>query len=145
MSKKNSKKKELILGIGVSQELYDRARKKIGMSDAMIASYPSAEALKQACDGMHPKSNPDARIKEGKRSEPVKFDENRPDKFTLESVMETKFAMQNRLHFDEGNLQALLRNINRQYGEQKPVRIIKDMNLVPKKRELVTKFEIYFK
>ena len=94
---------------------------------------------------MHSKSDPDARIKEGKPPVHPKFEENMPDSFTLESVIEAKFVQKNRSQFDESNLQAFLRNINRRYGAQKPVRIVKDISFVAKKYELVTKFTIFFK
>ncbi len=161
MAKKRRKKKEvivneekLITNFGESrlqylrrenQDLYKRASKVIGMPDDMIASYPNDELLKKACDGMHSKSNPDARIKEGVVPIGVKFEENMPDEFALESVIDAKFVQINRMQFDEANLQSFLRNINRRYGAQKPVRIVKDISFVAKKYELVTTFTIYFK
>ncbi len=126
-------------------DLYNRCRKEIGMSDAMVASYSSAEALLQAANGMHPKSNVDARISEGKPPEPAKFEENMPDSFMLESVLEAKFIKTNRDHYDRGNLQAFLRRINRRYGPQEPVRIIEDKSFKVVQRELVTKYTMYFK
>ncbi len=125
--------------------LYNRCRYSVGMSDAMIASYDSAEALKQAADGMHGKSNPDARVKEGKLPEQKKFEDNMPDSFTLESILEAKFMKTNRDHYDRGVLQAYLRRINRKYGPKSPVRIVQDRSFVVVKRELVTKYTIYFK
>ena len=127
------------------EDLYKRASKKIGMTDAMIASYPDADALLKACNGMHSKSNPDARTKEGVPPVGVKFEEDRPDVMTLESILKAAFVQQNRGMFDETNLQAFLRNVNRRYGAQKPLRIVKDMSLVAKKHELVTQYMIYFK
>ncbi len=130
---------------GISAALYDRCRKEIGMSDAQIASYSSTEALLQAANGMHPKSNVDARVSEGKPPKNVVFEENMPDSFTLESVLEAKFVKTNRDHYDRGNLQAFLRRVNRRYGPQEPVRIVQDRSFKVVKRELVTKFTIYFK
>ena len=126
-------------------DLYDRARKKIGLRDDQIASYANAEALKQYCDGIHPQSNPDARIKEGAPVVHPKFADNMPDSFTLDSVQEANFVTSNREQFDQANLQSFLRNINRKYGTQKPVRIVQDTSFVVVKRELVTTFKIYFK
>jgi len=134
---------ELIAKFG--KDLYDRCRKVIGMSDAMIASYTDADALKQAANGMHPKSNVDARVKQGARPEPMKFEENMPDSFTLESILEAKFIKTNRDYYDRGNLQAFLRRINRRYGPFKPVRIVQDRSFKVVKRELVTKYTIYYK
>lgn len=131
--------------LNIPSALYTRCRKEIGMSDAQIASYSSADALLQAANGMHPKSNIDARVSEGKPPEPVKFEENMPDTYVLESVLEAKFIKTNRDHFDRGNLQACLRRINRRYGPQEPVRIVQDRSFVVVKRELVTKYTIYFK
>lgn len=115
------------------------------MSDAQIASYSSAEALRQAANGMHPRSNVDARVKEGETPEPVKFDENLPDSYVLESILEAKFIKTNRDHFDRGNLQACLRRINRRYGPQIPVRIVQNMSMVSVNRELKTTYTIYFR
>ena len=134
---------ELITKFG--KKLYERCRKKIGMTDVQIAAHPDAESLLQYANGIHPGSNADARVKEGERPEPMKFEENMPDSFTLESVLEAKFIKTNREHFDRGNLQAFLRRINRRYGPFKPVRIVTDKSFVVVKRELVTKFTIYFK
>ena len=133
------------LSVRYGEDLYKRASKKIGMTDAMIASYPDADALLKACNGMHSKSNPDARIKEGVPPVGVKFEEDRPDVMTLESILKAAFVQQNRGMFDETNLQSFLRNVNRRYGAQKPLRIVKDMSLVAVKHELVTKYTIYFK
>ncbi len=131
--------------IEIPKDLYERARKKIGLRDDQIASYPNAEALKQYCDGIHPQSNPDARIKEGAPVVHPKFADNMPDSFTLDSVQEANFVTTNREQFDRANLQSFLRNINRKYGTQKPVRIVQDTSFVVVKRELVTTFTIYFK
>ncbi len=125
-------------------ELYERCSKVIGMSDEMIKSYPDVESLKRSANGMHSKSDPDARVKEGVRPEPPKFPEMLKDVFTLESVLEAKFIKTNREHYDRGNLQQFLLLINRRYGTQKPIRIVEDKSLVPKKRELVTHYTIYF-
>jgi hypothetical protein len=127
------------------EDLYNRAKKTVGMSNAQIASYADADALLQALNGMHPKSNPDARVKEGKRPEIKVFEENMPDSFTLESVLEAKFIKTNRDHYDRGNLQSFLCRIRRRYGEVEPVRIIQDRNFKVVKRELTTTYTIYFK
>jgi len=152
MAKKKSKKvikKEVAKKKSLSQvygkDLYNRASKNIGMTDEMIASYPDAESLLKACNGMHKQSNPDARIKESVPPVGVKFKDNMLNVLTLESVLEAQFVQTNRVMFDESNLQSFLRNINRKYGTQKPLRIVKDMSLVVKSRELVTKYTIYFK
>jgi len=98
----------------------------------------------QYANGIHPKSNVDARIKEGVPPEPMKFEDNMPDSFTLESVLEAKFVKTNRDNYDRGNLQAFLRRINRRYGPAEPVRIVTDRSFKVAKRELVTKFTIYY-
>ena len=134
-----------MLGIGVSQELYDRAKKKVGLSDERISSFTDAESLKQFLDGIHPNSNPDARVTQGKPPEPAKFEENMPDSFTLESILEAKFISTNRDHFDNKNLQDFLLRINRRYGTQHPVRILMDRSFVVKNRELLTKYTIFYK
>ncbi len=131
--------------LDVPRELYDRCSKVIGMSDAMIARYPDVEALKQGANGMHPKSNVDARVKQGQRPEPAKFAENMQDSFTLESVLEAKCFKTNRDHFDRGDLQAFLRRINRRYGPQNPVRIVQDRTFKVVDRGLVTRYTIYYK
>lgn len=127
------------------EALYDRCRKVIGLTDVQISAHPDAESLKQYANGIHPKSNPDARVKEGVRPEPPKFAENMPDKFELESVLEAKFIKSNRDHFDRSNLQGLLRRINRKYGNHDPVRIVTDQSCKVVKRELITKFTIIYK
>lgn len=133
--------------------LKKRAR-KIGMSDAMIASYPDALALKRACDKISPKTNPDFRAQPGKVPEPVVYDKM-PDKFEIDSKLECKFISQNRAQFDEANLQAELRRINRKYGPQKPVRTVRTMSFkavkgIDEKTKLsvkffVTHYEIFMK
>ena len=133
--------------------LYDRAR-KIGMSAEMIATYPDEDALKKACDGISPQTNPDARPKEGVIPPPKVYDKM-PDKFEFDSKLEAKFITQNRASFDENNLKAKLRRINRRYGAQKPVKIVKTVTFKPVKgidektrlscRFLVTHFEIFMK
>ena len=146
MVKKQSKKVAKDVYIQrIPQDLIDRAKKKIGMSDEMINSFPDAESLKRYCDGIHPKSNPDARMKEGEQPERKNFEDNMPDTFTLESVLNAEYFHGNREQFDRNNLQEFLRSINRKYGVQKPVRIVKDENFVAKKYELLTNFTIYFK
>ncbi len=134
-------------------ELIKRA-KKIGMSPEMIAVYPDAESLKKACDGISPRTNPDARIKEGIIPPPVEHPDKMPDKFEFESAMEEKFHSANRAQFDENNLQLELRRINRKYGAQKPVKIVKTVNcnsVQGKNKDkqtakmLITKFEILMK
>ena len=85
------------------------------------------------------------RVKEGVRSEPMKFEDNMLDVFTLESVLEAKFVKTNRGHFDRGNLQSFLRRVNRRYGPFEPVRIIEDKSFKVEKRELVTKYVIYYR
>ncbi len=131
--------------ITIPEALYKRCREVIGMSDAMICSYGDADTLLQNANGMHPKSNVDARVKEGVRPEPMKFEDNMPDKFTLESILEAKFIKTNRDYFDRGNLQAFLRRINRRYGPFEPVRIVQDRSFKVVKRELVTRYTIYYK
>ena len=134
---------ELIREFG--EELYNRCRKEIGLTNVQIAAHPDAESLLQYANGIHPKSNVDARIKEGVPPEPMKFEDNMPDSFTLESVLEAKFVKSNRDNYDRGNLQAFLRRINRRYGPFEPVRIVQDRSFKVMKRELITKYVIYYK
>lgn len=131
--------------ITIHNDLYLRCSREIGLSDAQIASYPDAESLKRWANGNHPKSNPDARIKQGKVPEPPKFEQMMKDVFTLESVLEAKFIKSNREHFDRNSLNTFLCNIRRRYGPQEPVRIVTDQNNKVVKRELVTTFTIYYK
>lgn len=135
-------------------ELLERAKKKVGLTDVQIATYRTPELLKKFLDGVSPKTNPDARPKISKPAKPKQFDENRPDKFEFESRMEAKFLTMNRPQFDEATLQQELRKINRRYGAQKPVRILKDVNCKPVKGKnkdkqtanmLVTKFTVFMK
>lgn len=129
----------------IPKDLYNRCRKEIGMTDVQISVYPDAESLLQYANSIHPKSNTDARIKEGVRPEPMKFEDNMPDSFTLESVLEAKFIKTNRDHFDRGNLQSFLSRINRRYGPFEPVRIVQDRSFKVVKRELVTTYVIYYR
>ncbi len=98
--------------------------KKIGMTEEMIATYPDATALKNACDAMSPQSNPDARPSTGKATGKVVLPQM-PDKFEIDSKLEARFVTQNRARFDENNLQLELRRINRRFGPSKPVKIVK--------------------
>ena len=127
------------------KDLYKRCSKAIGMTDVQIGAHPDAESLLRYANGIHPKSNADARIKEGVRPDPMKFENDMPDSFTLESVLEARFIKTNRDHFDRGNLQSFLRGINRKYGPFEPVRIVQDRSFKVVKRELVTKYTIYYK
>lgn len=129
----------------IPRALYKRASKKIGLTDVQISSYPDAESLKQALDGMHPQSNPDARISQGKPPKIRNFEDNMPDSFELESVIEAKFIKANRDNYDRGNLESFLCRVNRKYGVQKPVRIVQDRSFKVVKRELVTSYVIYYK
>lgn len=138
----------------IPQTLYVRAKEKVGMTNEMMATYPDIESLKKACDRIHPKSNPDAYPKQGEAPKSVKYEDNMPDKFEVDSMMEAKFISQNRAQFDEANLQDELRRINRKYGAHNPVKIVKTTTFnqirgMNKDRiackVLVTKFEIYFK
>ena len=134
-------------------DLYNRAIYKVGMTNAMIATYPDAKSLKEVCDIIHPQSNPDAYPKRGSVPKPVIHTEKVPDKIEIDSNMEAKFISRNRAQFDEQNLQAELRRINRKYGSQNPVKIVKtttfnqvngkNADRVPCK-VLVTHYEIYF-
>lgn len=151
---KKAKKATVAFTAGLNSELYYRARHKAGMSDEMMASYPDAESLKAACDAIHPQSNLDAFPKRGSAPKPVKYKDKMPNKFEIDSKIEAKFISRNRVQFDEANLQAELRRINRKYGAHKPVKIVKTtkFNQVNGKnadrvacKVLVTKYEIYFK
>jgi len=133
--------------------LFERARKKVGMTNEVIATYPDAKSLKEVCDKIHPKSNPDAYPKRGSAPKPVIYTEKVPDKIEIDSNMEAKFISRNRAQFDEQNLQAELRRINRKYGSQNPVKIVKTttFNQVRGRnadrvacKVLVTHYEIYF-
>ena len=137
----------------ISRELYDRARKQVGLSDELIARYTDGTKFKQYLNGISPKTNPDLRVKAVKIPKPVQLEDNMPDKFEFESKLEVKFLGQNRAQFDEQKLQEKLRAINRKYGAQKPVRIIKDMDCIPvdgfnklkqNAKLLITKIVIYF-
>lgn len=136
-------------------DLVKRA-KKIGLTDNQIASYPDAESLKKALDGMSPQTNPDARVKPGKPPKPVVHTEKMPKekKFEIDSKFEQKFISQSRAQFDENTLQAELRRINRKYGAQEPVKIVKTTTFKPVSglnenkitvKFLITHFEVYFK
>ncbi len=137
----------------ISRELYDRARKQVGLSDELIARYTDGTKFKQYLNGISPKTNPDLRVKAVKIPKPVQLEDNMPDKFEFESKLEVKFLGQNRAQFDEQKLQEKLRAINRKYGAQKPVRIIKEMDCIPvdgfnklkqNAKLLITKIVIYF-
>jgi hypothetical protein len=141
---------ELVLPI----DLYNRAR-KIGLADDQLKGYPDEVAVKAACDRMSPGSNPDGKVKAVvlPKVEPT-VGEGMPDKFEFESKMETEFVMGSRSQFDENNLRAELRRINRKYGPQKPVRIdssrsfkaVKGKNAEHRNcKFLVTTYEIFMK
>ena len=143
------------LTLEIPVDMYDRARKKIGLSDDTISHYTKAADLKQYLDAISPKTNPDARVKAAVIPDPSKAPakEKVPAKVEFESKLEVKFAGQNRAQFDENNLQAKLREINRKYGAQAPKRIVLDKNckVVKGKNELkvdaqllITKITIYY-
>jgi len=104
---------------------------KIGMSPEMIETYPDAESLKKACDKISPSSNKAGRAKYGPLPKPVQHPEPCPDKFEIESRLETRLSSTNREQHDEVNLQSKLRWINCKYGAQKPERIIRDASNIP--------------
>ena len=110
--------------------LYDRARKKIGMGLVQIKQFKDAASLKIYCDSLSPQTNPDARPKKGKVTEPPKVDDSMPDRFEIDSNMETN-VIRNRAQFDEANKQEELCRIRRIYGRVDPVMIISDSCMVP--------------
>lgn len=134
-------------------ELVERAR-KIGMSPEMIATFPDETSLKNGCDRISPQTNPDYRPKQGVVPKTVTMPDIMPDKFEFESRLECKFMMRDRRQFDESNLQAELRRINRKYGAQKPVKIVKTVTFDRRRGVnddriaadfFVTHFEIFMK
>ncbi len=146
-------KKELQRTKGVPTELYNRARKQIGISREKIASFDDAAALKAYCDKISPQTNPDGRPKRGVVPKMEPSEEVMPDKFEIDSKMEVNVA-RNRNQFDDAKLQAELMRINRTYGRQEPVRIVRDSNMKPEQgknqhhqntRLLVTHFTIFMK
>lgn len=148
MAKKTSKKKTNKF----PKELYDRAR-KIGLAPEVIAAMPSAEALKAKCDTISPRTNPDAKPQKGEVPEP-KDNGKIPANFEFESMLEARLLSCNRQQFDEANLQAELRKMNRKYGTHKPVRILRDecskpvrgKNKVGQNAKMyVTKFTVIYK
>lgn len=139
----------------VSNALYKRASKKVGLSDEQIVTYTDAHALKAALNVMSPKTNPDIKIKAVTVGEQQKAEAKKmPKMISIESKIEVKMLSQNRSQFDEQTLQAELRRINLVYGTQKPIKIVKtvDFDIVKgitkdklAAKFMVTTFEIYFK
>ena len=154
-SKKVSKKKaskKVIAQPDIPKALLKRA-KKLGMAKEVIATYTDPVKLKLFMDGISQKTNPDAQAKRGVIPAPVKHEDKMPDKVEFDSKIEIKFTMQNRAQFDENRLQEELRAINRQYGSQKPKKIIKTTMFEPVKgltkfklacKHYVTHYEIIF-
>lgn len=145
MPRKKTSKKKL-------NPLYKRA-KKAGVTKAQMDSFPDEEARKAFLDRVSPSTNPDARPKEGTPKPAPQF-EPMPEKFEFESKLEARFITQNRAQFDENTLQTKLREINRKYGPQKPVKIIKTMTFKPVKgvtkdklsaKFLITHFVVFMK
>ncbi len=148
-TKKANKKKNTK---GFPTDLYKRAR-RAGMGEEQIASFATAEDLKAKCDRISPNTNPDSKVKKGvvKKGTHVKVD--MADVFEVDSSMEaSKYA--SRMHFDNGNLQAELRRVNRIYGTHIPVRILMDQSNKPVQgknklgqnaKMMVTHFTIYYK
>ncbi|KKN04867.1 hypothetical protein LCGC14_1092950 [marine sediment metagenome] len=141
------------VGFAISDEVYKRARRTIGMRNEQIAAYGSEVSLVAAMNRMHPKSNPEARVKAVEVPEQPRVEDNMPDKIEFESKMEAR-SMANRTHFDEQNLQAELRKINRQYDTHDPVRIVTDKSFKPingkdkkgrSEKQLITKYTVYYK
>ena len=139
--------------ISVAETVYNRARKVVGLTDDQIANYPDEGSLVKALNAMHPKSNPDAKVKAVKTPEQPRVEDKMPDKIVFESKMEAR-AMANRIHFDEQNLQLELRKINRQFDTHDPVRIVMDKSFKPvngkdkkgrSEKQLITKFTVYYK
>lgn len=148
MAKKTSKKKTSKF----PKELYDRAL-KIGLAKEVIEAFPDAETLKAKCDAISPRTNPDAKPKEGDVPEPKDYSKV-PDQFEFESRLEARLLSCNRRQFDEANLQAELRKMNRKYGSHKPVRVLRDecgepikgKNKVGQNAKMyVTKFTVIYK
>lgn len=112
------------------KDLYDRA-KRLGVNEAVIASYSTSKALKAYLDSISPTTNPDAFPKQtapvnkaGEKTEPI------PATVEFDSEMESQWIMQDRSQFDEANLQSKLREMNRGYGAHKPIRIVMDRDMV---------------
>lgn len=159
MAKKKSSKKKVVVsnservGYAISDAVYKRARKTVGMTNDQIASYRTEELLVKALNGMHSKSNPDAKVKSVEVPEQPRVEDKMPDKIEFESRLEA-MSMQNRVQFDEQNLQLELRKINRRFDTQKPVRIVADKSNKPVSGKdekhrmakfLVTKYTVYYK
>ena len=146
-SKKSKKatSKNVAIGSIANKKLIKRAE-EYGLSKEQIGKYPDENSLTQFLDAKCPKSNPVLRPEQIIAPDVPKIKEEVPDKFEIESKLENKFIVRSRLHFDEDNLQAELRRINRKYGTQSPVKIVKTMTFKPdKENKLVTKFEIFIK
>lgn len=146
MTKKQAKKQAKL------NPLYKRA-KKAGVTKEQMDSFPDDEARKAYLDRVSPQTNPDARPKEG-TPKPAQQFEPMPDKFEFDSKLEAQFIMTNRIQFDENNMQAKLREINRKYGPGKPVKIVKTMTFKPVKgvtkdklsaKFLITHFVVFMK
>jgi hypothetical protein len=136
------------------ENLLIRAKKKVGMSDIQIANYKTPEELKQFLDSVSPQTNPDAKAKRSKPPKQKQHTERMPDKFEFDSKLEVRLIGVNRTQFDENNLQLELRKINRKYGAQMPVKVVKTVNYgvvndVNKEKQrakmLITHFEIFMK
>jgi hypothetical protein len=143
-------------GVDVPVSLYERACKFVGLDDSRIAVFEDATALKKYCDKRHPASNPDAKPNQPDLpSPPPKVAETVPDKIEFDSKLEAKFIMQDRLSFDEENLKAKLREVNRRFGKTiEPVKVVKTVTFdqQPGKTKqglaakfLVTQFVVYYK
>lgn len=159
MAKKRSSKKKIIIsnservGFSISDAVYNRARKTIGMINEQIAAYSNEASLVAALNRMHSKSNPEAKVKSVEVPVVARVEDKLPDELKFESKLEA-MSMCNRVQFDENNLQLELRKINRKYGSHKPVRIVADklnkpVNSTDKKNRmakyLITTFTVYYK
>jgi len=152
MAKRKKTKKVTKKKVLVDPKVIARA-KKIGMRDDRIALFQNTESLVEYLNGISPQSDPDAKVKAGVLPPAKKYDKGMPNKFEIESKLETSQLSRNRAQFDESNLQAELRRINRKYGAHKLDKVVRTVmykavhvknKLKQTVKVLVTKFEIYF-
>ena len=128
--KDNTQAKPKPLFNTIEKELKKRC-KKVGLTKDQVNVFVDAAALVAHLDRISPETNPAARPQAGETPKPKTKKSKVPAKVEFESKLEVSRSTVNRAQFDENNLQAKLREVNRKYGTHHPVKIDSSTSFEP--------------
>jgi len=126
--RKNKKEQITKPVIDLDVTLFERA-KKIGLTQEQMDSYGTPENLKAFLDSISPRTNPDARIKQGEVKEPVKRE---PEKMPSEIALDRE-----ELARETNSIQGLVRKLNIKFNTPKITKVVKVVEYDPKSKKIV--------